>query len=296
MADRVDPRVPCPICGEPSEATFVAAKLPIRICGSCRGRFVWPQPSAEELRGIYSDAYFEGTHEGLGFEDYGALEPGLRLMFRRHLRRIGHYVPAGRLVDVGCAFGFFLGEAIEDGWQAAGVEISPTAAAAAAARVPVHAGTLESAMPLLEPGGWDAVTFWDTLEHVPDPKGDLRRANRLLRPGGCLFLTMPKAWGILPRAMGRHWFGYKKAGEHLFFFSKEAIERLLDAAGFRPLVVGRASWTCTVGFLASKIGYYSPALGREAVRAARAMRIADRPVDFPFINVFVGARKEREVS
>lgn len=55
----------------------------------------------------------------------------------------------------------------------------------------------------LEDGIYDFVIHSDTLEHVPDPITGLRECRRVLRPGGCLLLTIP----VVPTRLTRRRFG-----------------------------------------------------------------------------------------
>lgn len=285
----------CPICSAGSTTWATINGYSIRSCTGCRCHFVWPQPTASELAAIYSGDYFDGTSAGLGFDDYASLQSGLRRMFRRHLRHIQRYVgKKGSLLDVGCAYGFFLAEAKRSGWRVQGVEISDDAAKIAreSIDVEVFAGTLREAIGSFNEKNFDAVTFWDTLEHVTDPVADLKAAHELLMPGGYVFLSVPKGWGVLPSVMGRQWFGYKKVGEHLFFHTKESLSQALTGAGFTPVVIRRTSWTCTVGFLVGKISYYSPTISKLLVASVRFLKLANVPVPFPWINAFVVGRKD----
>src|SRR5690606_3027725 len=51
-----------------------------------------------------------------------------------------------------------------------------------------------------EPGGFDAVTCMEMLEHVPDPGSVIAACARLLKPGGRLFLSTlnrtPKSFAL----------------------------------------------------------------------------------------------------
>lgn len=70
-------------------------------------------------------------------------------------------------MDVGAAAGFFVRAAVDHGWDAQGVELSPDTSSLAAERygIKVTCGTLDDVQ--IDPGSLDAVTMWDVLVTSP---------------------------------------------------------------------------------------------------------------------------------
>jgi SAM-dependent methyltransferase len=175
------------------------------------------------------------------------------------------------ILDVGCATGVFLAGG-GDGWRKVGVEL--TADAAQYARrtfgLTVHQGTLEQAP--LTPGSFDAITFWDVLEHLHDPLRTLSRARELLRPGGILVVRVPNldAWDA--RLFGRYWAGLDQP-RHLFVPDSASLTRLLDQAGF--VEVERRCLSGAYGALVLSWRFWL----RERIADARRRDLARRVVD-----------------
>jgi hypothetical protein len=101
----------------------------------------------------------------------------------------------------------------------------------------VHTGELADVADELE-GGYDLVTFWDVLEHLPDPRRELGLARGVLAPGGAVAATMPNVEGLYPRLTYRLlarrtgvW-EHPELPVHLYDFSPRTIERLLERAGY----------------------------------------------------------------
>ena len=92
-----------------------------------------------------------------------------------------------RVFDVGCGNGAFLGAVAEEGGQAAGLELDPrNVRLCRESGLDVHAGSLfDVGIPGTE---WDAITFWDVLDHLDNPTEALQVAFRALHPGGVLVL------------------------------------------------------------------------------------------------------------
>ncbi len=150
--------------------------------------------------------------------------------YRRFLRTLGEPRPGCRLLDVGCAFGFLLGVALELGFDAYGVEPNPQAADLARGQFGdrVQVGPLG---PQLFPGEhFDVVTLIDVFEHVPDPIWFLDAVRERLPPGGRCLAVLPNAASWTRRLMRRHWPLY--AGEHLFHWSPANLARFMTGRGW----------------------------------------------------------------
>src|SRR5436305_1644830 len=81
------------------------------------------------------------------------------------------------------------------------------------------------------PGSIDAVTMWDVLEHVPQPRQDLALVRRALRSSGTLVLSLPNIDSFSARMFGPYWAGWE-VPRHMSFFNPKQIERLLSESGF----------------------------------------------------------------
>ncbi|HYG62505.1 MAG TPA: class I SAM-dependent methyltransferase [Thermoanaerobaculia bacterium] len=83
----------------------------------------------------------------------------------------------------------------------------------------------------------DAVLSGDTLEHMNDPEGMLRRIQEALPSGGLLLISVPNvanAYVRLNLLFGR--FPYADRGildrTHRYFFTRASLRRMLEAHGF----------------------------------------------------------------
>jgi SAM-dependent methyltransferase len=212
-------------------------------------------PTEDELPALYEADYFESAAGELGaqgYSDYLGDGPSHRATARSRLRQLARYTTPGRLLDVGCAAGFFADEARRAGWEAEGVELSPAMAAhAAELGVPVRQGSF-CEVPLPEPG-LAAVTMWDYIEHSTDPVRDLRIAAGLLRPGGVLALSTGDVTSLVARVSGSRWH-LLTPRHHNFFFDPDTIGTALRRAGFDPVAVTHPGGRYSVAYLAHKLG------------------------------------------
>lgn len=102
-----------------------------------------------------------------------------------------------RLLDVGCAHGWFL-EAGQAHFDVAGIEPDARIAAVAAAKsLDVRRGFFPDVLTADE--RFDVIVFNDVLEHIPDIDAALKACARHLAPGGWVVVNAPASTGVLYR-------------------------------------------------------------------------------------------------
>ncbi|HLQ38307.1 MAG TPA: class I SAM-dependent methyltransferase, partial [Planctomycetota bacterium] len=193
-----------------------------------------------------------------------------------------------RVLDVGCAAGYFLRVVKQHGAEVFGVELSPSIAKEAIACLGpdrIHIGELDQAVTALhlEPGSFDLITLWDVIEHVPEPQPVLRQIRTLLAPGGHLLLETQNVASLWARLLGRRWHHYKHE-EHLYHFTPATITRLLADCGFRvrELSAAYAGKYVSLAFIAERAGR----LGRLPGLLFRPLRL------LAHCNLYVNPRDE----
>jgi 2-polyprenyl-3-methyl-5-hydroxy-6-metoxy-1,4-benzoquinol methylase len=173
----------------------------------------------------------------------------------------------GRLLDVGCGYGFFLKEMVQRDWQAEGIEISTTGLCYA--RDSLGLDVSDQPLPRTDwpDGCYDVITLFYVIEHLPDPKAVLREAHRLLRPGGLLFLRWPHTAPIVK--LMRPWTDRLKlyqAPSHLFDFSPVTLYKILDQSGFHEIRTTVCGWTRPAGKQARLAAWFFGILGEKLAR------------------------------
>lgn len=232
----------CVACGaRPTTGFALRNGAPLLRCPGC-GLGWWSWPAFEPAE-FYDADYFQSDRAPKGYNDYRSLEAGVRRTARARLKRIARLIrPPGRLFEIGCGTGVFLDEARAAGWQVAGLEVSHYAAAVARQRgLDVQAVGIEQLAPD-HAETCDCVALWDVIEHLRDPAGALRAAVRLLRPGGVLALSTGDLGSWCARLSGPRWHLFNLP-EHLFFFTRPALARLVAAAGAQVrTMVNEVNW------------------------------------------------------
>jgi len=73
---------------------------------------------------------------------------------------------------------------------------------------------------------FDLVCLFDTIEHIPDDQQALREVQRVLRPGGAVFVSVPAYQWL--------WSQNDRTAHHCRRYTAGRLRRLLRATGFAP--------------------------------------------------------------
>lgn len=107
-------------------------------------------------------------------------------------------IKPGRLLDVGCAHGWFLDAGRDAGFDCTGIEPSVQVAARGISRGhEVLTGYFPSVV--AERGVFDVISFNDVFEHIPDADQTMKAAAGLLSTNGILSIAIPSNRGIFYR-------------------------------------------------------------------------------------------------
>jgi 2-polyprenyl-3-methyl-5-hydroxy-6-metoxy-1,4-benzoquinol methylase len=243
----------------------------VRRCTECSFVWVSPRYTDDGLAEVYDEGYWQSdSPKTRGYADYASEAPLYLRTFRHRMRHVRRFLPKdrpARVLDVGCAAGFFLRVLREEGHEVFGVEPSVIAGEAidALGRERVHTGLLEEivAGQAAFGGPFDLLTMWDVIEHVPDPVRLLEEARHLLRPDGHLLLETQNVDSAFARLLGPRWHHYKHE-EHIYHFNRRTVRRVLDRAGFEVthLTPNYGGKFVSLAFIAERAGRVHPWIGK----------------------------------
>lgn len=233
--------VACNLCGSENSKPLLRVKgWNIVQCSQCGLGYLNPRPDEEELNSLYEEEYFS-RHVSDRPDLYLVDEAGIQeriAMQRARVAQIERLTQGskGKLLDVGCATGFFLACARARGWGVQGLEISECAAEYARDRLQLDVwdGTPDDLT--LPERLFDVITLYHTLEHLPDPLGSLKAIRQSLRKGGWLVIELPNFGSFDAKWCQSKWQGLC-VPYHLYHFSSATITRMVTEAGFQTLTV-----------------------------------------------------------
>ena len=279
----------CVLCGPVAARSVVAIDgFQIVRCPSCELVFVDTRHALPALDELYTADYFRTQGESsLGYHDYLAHRALHLRNARALLRRLDAAVPGRprRLLEIGCAHGFFLAAARDRGWTTRGVDVSASAVRYARETLGLDVVLGEIGDVDVAPASLDVVALIGTIEHLADPVATLRRAAELLAPGGYLLVTTLDIEGVLRQF---EW----KPPEHLFYFSFRTLATVLEATGFE--VAWRRwywVWYETADLTARLLRYWRVPAPARVGAALRRIGIGALPIKIPTNEMIVLARK-----
>ena len=143
-------------------------------------------------------------------------------------RRIG---PGGRrrVLDIGCAAGFFLGAFRQRGWDVVGIDANPRWVEWGRHHLGLDLRTGFFDEQTFPGEQFDLILFSHVLEHLPDPEPTLRAIRAKLRRGGYLFIGAPNVF--LPPKKNLQ--GNFMARPHVCLYSPRTVQRVLAKAGLQ---------------------------------------------------------------
>jgi len=222
------------------EASWEYNGVKVIDCLSCGFKHQYPWPGKLEAGEFYESGYYENLKPK--YLENVIHESGNRRMWAKDkldifTRLLKAKKEAYKILDVGCSFGTFLAYFKVNNWDVAGVE--PSSFAARFAReendLTVHEDLLEN-IPLKElDGPFDVIHIKETLDHLTDPEGFIRRCSEeLLLPDGILCIETANQFSEMQMAV------IKSTGspmwwivpDHVGYFDRISLNRLVGKYGF----------------------------------------------------------------
>lgn len=233
---------------KPPDLLFKKSGCAVYRCKDCALGFAAPGKFDAEC--YYDRSYFDGSRPD-GYADYSAARDVLHTQFDRELDFItGFQHPPGALLEIGCAYGYFLDRARLRFPEVYGIEL------AAAAVEECHRRGLDtvkrgavSARTLADLPDFGLVVMLDVIEHLPDPHAVLSAVAPKMKQGALLFITTGDFSSLAARVSGRHW-RLMTPPQHLWFFTPGAIAKLAGRCGLEVVGISHPGKKVPLGLMA----------------------------------------------
>jgi len=213
-------------------------------CLDCRLVYTNPRISEKGLLNAYEDTVDS---------DYLEEGSGRSVTAHFHINKIREFAKTGLMLELGCSTGYFL-NAARTYFDVKGVEISKWAVKICEDKfkLDVHYGDLKSAR--YPSNHFDIVAMNDIIEHLPSPSETLKETNRILKPGGLLYIVTPSINSFSARILGGKWWGLRPA--HIYYFSPRTLKELAGVHNFHCLEITPLGRIFTCGYWLTRLRNY----------------------------------------
>jgi SAM-dependent methyltransferase len=258
-------RINCAYCGSFDYRILFSGKdriqnkrgeYPVVQCKRCGLIYLNPRPSTDYLKNYYYDDYF-GHEPLITFEERQNTRKKRVFRFLRNKTLAAHfryhhltksnsfwkvfttplvdyfrlqlmptYQNNGRLLEVGCSYGWRLERLRDLGWDdVMGVELGVGAVEIARSKglnvicLPVEKVNFKDNV-------FDVIIASMVMEHTSDPFFVFEKFERWLKPGGQLLFSIPNIGGLEYRIFKKYWYPLQ-IPYHLYYFSDKFIKKIL---------------------------------------------------------------------
>lgn len=212
------------------------------ICDRMMSDLLWQKPGLGVVRcpvcGFYGADLTEWHYPYANDDYYKTIDPAEinpeRPYVRHRVREIAKYVQSGRAVDLGCGLGETAIALARTGFSVQGVEESINTVNLLRKNFPEvqwHNAKIDEFLRVQS--GFDLITLFHVLEHVPMPRMLCESIDRSLRHGGLLVVEVPDVSG--GQACLRGWGWQHWLPHHVNYFSQETLCRLFEPLGLELL-------------------------------------------------------------
>lgn len=228
----------CIICGSRSWAQYLPD---LQICQKCSLVIAEDKYFKLNSKKLYSSASF---FNHAVYANYDLEKKALEKNFKNRLKEIRRFKNNGKLLDIGCASGYFLNIA-KQYFTSEGVDLDPkvTEFAAKFSSCKIHTGDFLNQT--FKNSSFDVITLFDTIEHLKKPKHYIAKSHQLLKKGGIIAIETGDISGFLPTIQKRKW-RLIFPPFHLFYFSTNTLKKLLEQNGFQILTVKKVNFYRTL--------------------------------------------------
>lgn len=256
--------VACGLCGSRERSLmFKDGRFEVVTCKDCELTYVTPRLDDSTLIDeVYGEKYWASeAAKAHGYTDYRSERPLYKKTYAKRMAVVKrHFQSPGRVLDVGCAAGYFLEVMKENGWDVTGLEPSDSIrerAAEALGADNVRGGLLGQ----VDFGDqrFDLITMWDVIEHIPDPVAAVREVKKLLAPGGKFLIETQNIDSRAAKTLGPKWQHFKHF-EHIYHFNAKTLGDVLTRGGFK-MVENSARLGgkyVSMGFIVERAGRLNP--------------------------------------
>ncbi|MCL1912259.1 MAG: class I SAM-dependent methyltransferase [Leptospirales bacterium] len=226
----------CPLCASP-KADYISDNL--FKCLKCGAVF-----NTAPLPLLYNDDYFTADYLKQYGRTYEEDFPQIYGAAQNRLERIKRISPQSRqknILDIGCALGFFLKAASDNGFaRTDGIEISAYAASYCREKFGFNVRN-KAFEKITSIGKYDVITAWYFIEHCSEPFKTIEKISASLEKNGVFAFSAPSVFGPMFCFHKNEW-AASRPSDHVVDFNPKSARKALKRAGFRKVKIYAAGF------------------------------------------------------
>lgn len=205
----------CPTCKSPLILKYSSInEFDILFCKTCLNGFTNPVP--KDLSKYYHSNYW--TTPGV----IGNVKTLLFKIFQKRRKIwVTQYLQKGEILDVGAGEGRFA-DSLNNKFQVTSID-TPSS------KIENKNVLRVDFLKWRTKKKFDAIVFWESLEHTTNPQRYLQKASSLLKKGGFIFVEYPRFDSTESRIFKNYWF-HIDPPRHLVHLSEKGLETMLKRA------------------------------------------------------------------
>jgi len=237
----------CPVCASSNpELWFEKDWFQHVRCKDCSMVYINPRMNQaathsfynSNVNAIYNETKFDDVSTSTKLDDEINYKNLLMLDKIRNGKK-------GSLLEIGSAKGYFLAKAKEAGYEIYGLELNRVNYEYSRRQLGDNILDKTLSEVHFDEEKFDVIYMRDVIEHIPNPKEFLNEVNRVLKPGGQLFLETHNVDGWIYR-IAREWHTVFFGFEHPNHWSPRTLKLALSQHGFTVSKVKHFSLDFTI--------------------------------------------------
>lgn len=245
--------ISCPVCGSKNSKkkfkfsyysnntlsiigyTDTKPDLFLNECKSCFHHYANPQIKSNYLDKYYSE--YNSEYYNLEAVPSNHLSREHKLIYKK----IDKVSKGGKILEIGCGFGFLLNEFPDSKWEKYGLEPSKFASnfAKKSFNIKIHNGFLN--FDTFKSHSFDVIIFFDLIEHLKYPNEFIKLIKHYLKPKGIIVFGTGNISSINAKLSRKLW-SYFSSWEHISFFSSSSVKYFFNLNDIRLMKIKKVSY------------------------------------------------------
>lgn len=267
----------CIVCGEKVFEDYCNKLAQCTSCGFVMAKEI---PTEKEINDLYQKEYFLGKE----YFDYKSDRLALEWNFKGRIKGLSHAIkPTDTIVEIGCAYGFFLNLIKDKVDSHIGFDVAEDVVGYAKKEFGLNVTSKDFLKYDIKENSVDNVFMWDVIEHLTNPDVFIKKITKILKKDGRIILTTGNIGALLPRLRKGKW-RMIHPPTHVYYFNPDTVTKLLENNGLEVERIKHVGVSRNVGSIFNQIINNRRAMKKDTMLHNAGLSLA-RSVKFDKLNI-----------